>query len=98
MAIAPITGMLRRQLILDLGVGLGKYRTSLQLPAKFWRCFDTGNHHLCLFPLAYIANTGAGFVMANWYWYGYHMPRTNSRDAYYAKKEAERAAAQSQAQ
>ncbi|KAL7932610.1 hypothetical protein V8C35DRAFT_306198 [Trichoderma chlorosporum] len=63
MAIAPITGMLRRQLILDLGVGLG-----------------------------------SGFIMANWYWYGYHMPRTNGRDAYYAKKEADRAASLSQSQ
>ncbi|KAK5990958.1 Cytochrome c oxidase polypeptide VIIA [Cladobotryum mycophilum] len=57
MAINPITGMLRRRLILDLGVGLG-----------------------------------SGFVMANWYWYGYHMPRTIARDNYYAKLEEERAA------
>ncbi|EHK43584.1 uncharacterized protein TrAtP1_001147 [Trichoderma atroviride] len=63
MAIAPITGILRRQLILDLGIGLG-----------------------------------AGFIMGNWFWYGYHMPRTNGRDDYYAKKEASRAAERTQAQ
>ncbi|EGO55929.1 hypothetical protein NEUTE1DRAFT_95878 [Neurospora tetrasperma FGSC 2508] len=56
-AVRPITGMLRRGLILDIGIALG-----------------------------------AGFVMANAYWYGYHMPRTNARDNYYKKLEEERAA------
>ncbi|KAK3196348.1 Cytochrome c oxidase subunit 7A [Lecanicillium sp. MT-2017a] len=56
MAIKPITGMLRRRLILDLGIGLG-----------------------------------AGFVMANWFWYGYHVPRTVARDNYYAKLDEKRA-------
>ncbi|ATY65524.1 Cytochrome c subunit fungal [Cordyceps militaris] len=55
MAVAPITGMLRRRLIIDLGVGLG-----------------------------------AGFVMANAFWYGYHVPRTTARDNYYAKLEEKR--------
>ncbi|CAK7265966.1 Cytochrome c oxidase subunit 7A [Sporothrix epigloea] len=57
MAIQPITGMLRRTLIMDIGLGLG-----------------------------------LGFVMGNVFWYGYHMPRTNARDAHYVKLEAERAA------
>ncbi|CAK7200846.1 Cytochrome c oxidase subunit 7A [Sporothrix eucalyptigena] len=35
---------------------------------------------------------GIGFVMGNAFWYGYHMPRTNARDNYYIKLEAERAA------
>ncbi|KAK3954419.1 hypothetical protein QBC32DRAFT_88464 [Pseudoneurospora amorphoporcata] len=35
---------------------------------------------------------GLGFVFANAYWYGYHVPRTNARDAYYKKLEEERAA------
>ena len=35
---------------------------------------------------------GVGFVMGNVFWYGYHMPRTNARDNYYIKLEAERAA------
>ncbi|CAK7215667.1 Cytochrome c oxidase subunit 7A [Sporothrix stenoceras] len=35
---------------------------------------------------------GLGFVMGNVFWYGYHMPRTNARDNYYIKLEAERAA------
>ncbi|EAA30840.1 hypothetical protein NCU05816 [Neurospora crassa OR74A] len=56
-AVRPITGMLRRGLILDIGIALG-----------------------------------VGFVMANGYWYGYHMPRTNARDNYYKKLEEERAA------
>ncbi|KAG6038088.1 hypothetical protein E4U41_004575 [Claviceps citrina] len=56
MAVAPITGTLRRRLILDLGISLG-----------------------------------AGFGMANLFWYGFHMPRTNARDAFYTKLEAERA-------
>ncbi|KAG5920233.1 hypothetical protein E4U42_006264 [Claviceps africana] len=54
--IAPITGNLKRRLILDLGIGLG-----------------------------------AGFGMANVFWYGWHMPRTHARDAFYTKLEAERA-------
>ncbi|KAH7148954.1 hypothetical protein EDB81DRAFT_793897 [Dactylonectria macrodidyma] len=36
---------------------------------------------------------GSGFAMANVFWYGFHMPRTNARDNYYIKLEAERAAA-----
>ncbi|KAG6000174.1 hypothetical protein E4U21_005754 [Claviceps maximensis] len=54
--IAPITGILKRRLVLDLGIGLG-----------------------------------AGFAMSNLFWYGFHMPRTNARDAYYSKLEAQRA-------
>ncbi|KAJ2982750.1 hypothetical protein NQ176_g1180 [Zarea fungicola] len=57
MAVAPITGMLRRRLILDLSIGLG-----------------------------------AGLVMANAFWYGYHVPRRNLRDDYYSKLEEKRAA------
>ena len=49
--------MLRRTLIMDIGLGLS-----------------------------------LGFVMGNVFWYGYHMPRTNARDAHYVKLEAERAA------
>jgi cytochrome c oxidase subunit 7 len=57
MAVRPITGMLRRNLVLDLSIALG-----------------------------------SGFVMANFFWYGFHMPRTNARDNYYIKLEEERAA------
>ncbi|KPM44646.1 hypothetical protein AK830_g1955 [Neonectria ditissima] len=57
MAVRPITGMLRRNLVLDLGIALG-----------------------------------SGFVMANFFWYGYHVPRTNARDNHYIKLEQERAA------
>ncbi|CAI4215695.1 unnamed protein product [Parascedosporium putredinis] len=57
MAIKPITGMLRRNLIMDLSIALG-----------------------------------LGTVMGTAFWYGYHMPRTNKRDAFYAKLEQERAA------
>ncbi|KAI0146287.1 hypothetical protein GGR57DRAFT_479431 [Xylariaceae sp. FL1272] len=56
MAVKPITGMLRRGLVLDLGIGLG-----------------------------------LGTVMASAYWYGYHMPRTHARDAFYKRLEEERA-------
>ncbi|CAP61445.1 uncharacterized protein PODANS_4_755 [Podospora anserina S mat+] len=58
-AFKPITGMLRRGLILDLSIGLG-----------------------------------LGFVFGNAFWYGYHMPRVNARDAYYRKLEEARAARQ----
>ncbi|KAI1810676.1 cytochrome-c oxidase, subunit VIIa [Poronia punctata] len=35
---------------------------------------------------------GLGMTMGSAYWYGYHMPRTEKRDAFYKKLEAERAA------
>ncbi|KAI1203276.1 hypothetical protein F5X97DRAFT_283994 [Nemania serpens] len=35
---------------------------------------------------------GIGTAMGSAYWYGYHMPRTHARDAFYKKLEAERAA------
>ncbi|KAJ0345259.1 hypothetical protein KNSL1_008540 [Colletotrichum chrysophilum] len=41
---------------------------------------------------------GLGFAMANVYWYGFHMPRTNARDAYYAKLEQQKAEARGQKQ
>ncbi|KAK3305157.1 uncharacterized protein B0T15DRAFT_531488 [Chaetomium strumarium] len=59
MAIRPITGMLRRALITDLGIAFS-----------------------------------IGFVMANGFWYGYHVPRTVARDNYYRKLEETRAARQ----
>ncbi|OLN86330.1 Cytochrome c oxidase subunit 7A [Colletotrichum chlorophyti] len=59
--IKPITGMLRRNLVLDLGIALG-----------------------------------LGFAAANVYWYGFHMPRTNARDNYYAKLEQQKAEARGQ--
>ncbi|KAI0185109.1 hypothetical protein F4680DRAFT_454233 [Xylaria scruposa] len=57
MAIKPITGMLKRGLVVDLSIALG-----------------------------------IGMTMGSAYWYGYHMPRTNARDAFYKQLEAERAA------
>ncbi|KAH9883527.1 hypothetical protein F4778DRAFT_787029 [Xylariomycetidae sp. FL2044] len=57
MAVKPITGMLKRGLVTDLGIALG-----------------------------------LGVTMGSFYWYGYHMPRTRARDAFYSKLEAERAA------
>ncbi|KAL7785593.1 hypothetical protein V8C37DRAFT_316379 [Trichoderma ceciliae] len=92
MAIAPITGILRRQLILDLGVGLGKY-----WPPDIREALMQLKAVVRVRVFAY-TSLGSGFIMANWYWYGYHMPRTNGRDNYYAKKEAKRAAEQSQSQ
>ncbi|GJC85280.1 Cytochrome c oxidase subunit COX9 [Colletotrichum tofieldiae] len=41
-------------------------------------------------------NAGLGFAMANVYWYGFHMPRTNARDSYYAKLEQQKAEARGQ--
>ncbi|KAF4121013.1 cytochrome c oxidase subunit 7 [Geosmithia morbida] len=35
---------------------------------------------------------GIGFSMANLFWYGFHVPRTNARDNFYAKLEEKRAA------
>ncbi|KAJ0281969.1 hypothetical protein COL940_005388 [Colletotrichum noveboracense] len=70
-AVKPITGMLRRNLVLDLGIALDQYPNFL---------------------------AGLGFAMANVYWYGFHMPRTNARDAYYAKLEQQKAEARGQKQ
>ncbi|KIW07606.1 uncharacterized protein PV09_01556 [Verruconis gallopava] len=56
MAIKPITGMLRRGLVLDLSVALGLGAT-------------------------------AGYT----WWYGYHVPATRRRDAFYQKLEDQRA-------
>ncbi|KAG6189816.1 hypothetical protein E4U24_005039 [Claviceps purpurea] len=53
MAIAPITGMVKRRLISDLTIGIGSR-------------------------------------------YGFHIPRNNLRDDYYAKLEAERIEARKQ--
>ncbi|KAG5919195.1 hypothetical protein E4U61_001080 [Claviceps capensis] len=61
MAIAPITGMIKRRLISDLTIGIG-----------------------------------GGFIFANVWWYGFHVPRTNLRDDYYVKLEAERIEARKQ--
>ncbi|KAI1185110.1 hypothetical protein F5B17DRAFT_432884 [Nemania serpens] len=35
---------------------------------------------------------GLGTAMGSAYWYGFHMPRTHARDAFYKQLEAERAA------
>ncbi|CCE31745.1 hypothetical protein E4U22_005814 [Claviceps purpurea] len=61
MAIAPITGMVKRRLISDLTIGIG-----------------------------------SGLIFANIWWYGFHIPRNNLRDDYYAKLEAERIEARKQ--
>ncbi|KAG8889262.1 hypothetical protein FRB98_005075 [Tulasnella sp. 332] len=53
-AIAPITGKLRKRLILDLSMALG-------------------------------LGTAGGYG----FWYGYHLPMLRTREAYYAKINAE---------
>ncbi|UQC75909.1 cytochrome c oxidase subunit COX9 [Colletotrichum lupini] len=89
-AVKPITGMLRRNLVLDLGIALGK-PFSLQRFATpvFNPCFPTQSENDSI----NVAFTGLGFAMANVYWYGFHMPRTNARDSYYAKLEQQKAEA-----
>ncbi|KAG6206816.1 hypothetical protein E4U35_001406 [Claviceps purpurea] len=67
MAIAPITGMVKRRLISDLTIGIGTLFTR-------WSGSWT-------------------FDMAM---YGFHIPRNNLRDDYYAKLEAERIEARKQ--
>ncbi|KAK1480658.1 cytochrome c oxidase subunit COX9 [Colletotrichum cuscutae] len=95
-AVKPITGeedegqrtMLRRNLVLDLGIALGK---SFSATCRFATPNDSIN----------VAFTGLGFAMANSHprklrlnhRYGFHMPRTNARDSYYAKLEQQKAEA-----
>ncbi|KAF4999724.1 hypothetical protein FGRMN_2289 [Fusarium graminum] len=93
MAVRPITGMLRRNLVLDLSIALElaivccKRRTFGELTIRvIWL---VGNHQGIVLTSNF---TGSGFVMANFFWYGFHMPRTNARDNYYIKLEEERAA------
>ncbi|KAG6306387.1 hypothetical protein E4U45_007201 [Claviceps purpurea] len=70
MAIAPITGMVKRRLISDLTIGIGTLFTR-------W-------------------SGSSGLIFANIWWYGFHIPRNNLRDDYYAKLEAERIEARKQ--
>ncbi|KAJ8129465.1 hypothetical protein O1611_g4169 [Lasiodiplodia mahajangana] len=72
MAVKPITGMLKRGLIVDLSIALGIGTT---MGSAYWR-----NKAIISFPTNYAER------------YGYHMPRTNARDAFYKQLEAERAA------
>ncbi|KAM4065954.1 hypothetical protein HRG_000114 [Hirsutella rhossiliensis] len=90
MAISPITGMLRRRLVLDLAIGLGmSFRRSRGVGAVDWVPRHLARHWRS--RLTGIA--GSGFVMANYFWYGFHLPRTHARDAYYGKLEEKRAQA-----
>ncbi|KAJ3502723.1 hypothetical protein NM208_g16664 [Fusarium decemcellulare] len=73
--------MLRRNLVLDLSIALGNLDD-----ADNSRDVVGGSNGLTSIV------TGTGFVMANFFWYGFHMPRTNARDNYYIKLEEERAA------
>ncbi|KAI1467776.1 cytochrome-c oxidase, subunit VIIa [Daldinia caldariorum] len=92
MAVAPITGMLRRGLVTDLAIALGAFTRSI-----------AGNDPI--FPglqISYkggiLANSkiaGLGSIFGSLYWHGYHMPRTYARDNFYRKLEQERAAARS---
>ncbi|KAK4214602.1 cytochrome c oxidase subunit 7A [Rhypophila decipiens] len=98
MAIAPITGMLRRTLILDLGTALGESCSqsawrklhfavspfAIESPARPETLEELSRANIVVIP-------GLGFVMGNVFWYGYHAPRTAKRDAFYAKLEEERA-------
>ncbi|KAK1447759.1 cytochrome c oxidase subunit COX9 [Colletotrichum melonis] len=96
-AVKPITGMLRRNLVLDLGIALGRHASIEPLGFSMQRfatpvfnpCFPTQSENDSI----NVAFTGLGFAMANVYWYGFHMPRTNARDSYYAKLEQQKAEA-----
>ncbi|RFN49210.1 cytochrome c oxidase subunit 7 [Fusarium flagelliforme] len=84
MPVKPINGMLRRNLVLDLSIALGFFG---QLTIRvMWLVGEDQSNKLT----SNVA--GSGFVMANFFWYGFHMPRTNARDNYYIKLEEERAA------
>ncbi|KAK0744719.1 hypothetical protein B0T21DRAFT_358236 [Apiosordaria backusii] len=85
-AFKPITGMLRRGLILDLSIGLGMPRFPHPVPPHLPLEMDTNR--------CWLVVAGLGFVFGNAFWYGYHMPRVNARDNYYRKLEEARAARQ----
>ncbi|KAJ5115724.1 hypothetical protein N7456_000072 [Penicillium angulare] len=76
-AIPPITGMLRRGLVLDLSTAFGEF-------------IPTTSHRI---DMEYIGiGIGFGTTFGYLWWYGFHLPRVRERDTYYARLEAERAA------
>ncbi|KAL4915833.1 hypothetical protein BDW62DRAFT_203286 [Aspergillus aurantiobrunneus] len=103
-AVAPITGMLRRNLVLDLSTAFGKSlptryhrsahaRNSTQAREKSRiRVLDAGIPELETITQA--PSLGFGTTFGYLWWYGYHLPRVRARDNYYNRLEQERAAGQ----
>ncbi|KAL4875653.1 hypothetical protein BJY04DRAFT_223886 [Aspergillus karnatakaensis] len=88
--IAPITGILRRSLVLDLSTAFGKpLPVSISPPSE-----------LCTYGRGNILNGDSdgglsfGTTFGYLWWYGYHLPRVRARDNYYNRLEQERAAGQ----
>ncbi|KAH6985626.1 hypothetical protein BKA56DRAFT_669897 [Ilyonectria sp. MPI-CAGE-AT-0026] len=90
MAVRPVTGMLRRNLVLDLGIALVHLEEDASETLTIRAMWLVGGNN------GLISIIGSGFAMANVFWYGFHMPRTNARDNHYIKLEAERAAAKAE--
>ncbi|KAF4504032.1 hypothetical protein G6O67_008652 [Ophiocordyceps sinensis] len=79
--------MLRRRLVTDIAIGLGMSFAGVAEP---WSVWAWAQRYLAR-RQRLIVIAGSGFVMANFFWYGFHLPRTHARDAYYSKLEEERA-------
>ncbi|KAI1959801.1 Cytochrome c oxidase subunit 7A [Ophidiomyces ophidiicola] len=80
MAIQPITGMLRKGLVLNISTAFGRF---IRLPS-------------CRIVCIPFSDAGLGTTFGYLWWYendivGYHLPRVRARDHLYATLEAERA-------
>ncbi|KAJ5106087.1 hypothetical protein NUU61_003434 [Penicillium alfredii] len=92
-ALPPITGMLRRGLVLDLSTAFGEFVTWFRGGTMNMRAECRGslaNNGLEYNPME--EALGFGTTFGYLWWYGYHLPRVRERDAYYSRLEQERAA------
>ncbi|KAH9833944.1 cytochrome-c oxidase, subunit VIIa [Teratosphaeria destructans] len=81
--VKPITGMLRRGLVLDLSVAFGTIAYTSPSPRG-----TIGG-----FGIDMKDRKGLGTSVGYFWWYGYHVPAVRRRDLFYAKLEDQRAAA-----
>ncbi|KAI1965162.1 Cytochrome c oxidase subunit 7A [Ophidiomyces ophidiicola] len=75
MAIQPITGMLRKGLVLNISTAFGRF---IRLSS-------------CRIVCIPFLDVGLGTTFGYLWWYCYHLPRVRARDHLYATLEAERA-------
>ncbi|KAJ5475695.1 hypothetical protein N7539_007982 [Penicillium diatomitis] len=99
-AIPPITGMLRRGLVLDLSTAFAQFGNAhLHTEITYWKTLYNRKRPTNLRP----RNLGFGTTFGYLWWYeshylfhpGYHLPRVRERDTFYARLEQERAAQRS---
>ncbi|KAL5116429.1 Cytochrome c oxidase subunit 7A [Pleosporales sp. CAS-2024a] len=86
MPIKPVTGMLRRQIVLDLSVAMASLRDCKKI------CDDARVNGALWKAVLTTRISGLGLTAGYGWWYGYHVPAVRHRDAFYQKLEDERAA------